>query len=295
MTTAPVGQSYPVRLDQVAGNGADQVQGGDVQRLGPGPAPSKPPKKNASGPNATALPSVPVSKQKKPSGYSQVSAGLDNARQAAKAYDEARTKLNDARRIADSPGHKLYEAELKNIENLKAQSEIALKESARADIALTAAVSVTINKSSCTTQGKCNFVSAQKAAAKLDADVRSDGNQSLAEGTIAKDEARARQFALRTEIDSVLSDLAYDSLKSVKRQDKPKLLKEVASWIATIEDSPTATNSFGRLKPILVKLLRAGSENDKALIHDLLDACEKQRMSITNAQKDEVGLPHSSP
>jgi hypothetical protein len=236
-------------------------------------------------------PSVPVSKQKKLSGYSQVTAALDNARLAAKAYDQAATKFRDAQRAADDPSHKLNETELKALERLKAERDAAFEKSRQADIKLTAAVSATINKSSCTIKGTCTFSSARKAAADLDEAVRTDSGNLQ----ITKDEVRARQFALRTEIDSVLSGLAYDSLKSVKRQDKPKLLEEVASWVATIEDSPTATNSFGRLKPILVKLLRAGSESDKALIHDLLDACEKQRMNITNAQKDEVGLPHSSP
>jgi hypothetical protein len=75
MTTAPVGQAYPVLLDQVAGNGPGQAQAGDVQRLGLGSASSKTPKRNASGPHATTLPSVSGVQAKKGTRPSNCSSG----------------------------------------------------------------------------------------------------------------------------------------------------------------------------------------------------------------------------
>jgi hypothetical protein len=296
MTAAPVEQSHPARLDQVAGNRSGHVQGADVQRLGPDSTPAR--KGSASGPPTATLPPVPVSKQGTASDYGKVTAALDKVQPAAAAFYEASRNFNDARRAAGSPGHEVDETELAKLEDLKVKLTEAYEKMVRAQKELKGAVSTTINTSSCASGGKCNFSSAQKAAEKLDADVSSAGNRLQTEAKITKDEARDRQQALRVALNSVLADLASDSLRrlidgQVKAQDRNKLVKEVAWWVAKGEEYPAATNQFGHLKPI-VESLKANSTNKPkttALINDLLAACEKQGMVITNDQKNEIGVP----
>jgi hypothetical protein len=238
----------------------------------------------------------PVSKQKKAPG--QVTAALDNARLAGKAYDKVRTRFDDARRLADDPGHKLNKTELIALEGLKAERDAAFEKSRQAGIKLTAAVSATINKSSCTIKGICTFSSARKAAADLDEAVRTDSGNLQ----ITKDEARDRQIAVRTATNSVLSDLAYDSLNSLfdgraKTKDSKERIKEVVSWVTTRENYPEVTTPFARLKTI-VNLLKDKSPIDKkiqrevaALIDDLLRGYEDKGMSLTTQQKSEIGAP----
>lgn len=312
MTTAPVGQSYPAQPDQVQANGPGHVQGGDGQRFSPGSAPSRTGKGSASGPHTAPLPSVAQAKRKPAPGYSEVIAALGDVPLAAAAYlkaikkfDDASNKLGDTISNANEPGHKLNETELKDLkdlEGLKAERDAALTKSAHAKAKLIAAVRTTINKSSCTTHGKCNFSSAQEAAAKLDEAVRKDSSKLQAEGKITKDEANDRQVTLRTATNEVLTDFAYDSLRSLidgraNAQERGEIVNDVVSWVAKDEGYPAATTRFGHLKPIIISLKAYSRIDGKnqgnvtALINDLLAKCEKQGMEITKEQKKEIGVP----
>ena len=251
----------------------------------------------------TASPSAPKAlKPKTTAGHrDEITTALDNARNAAAAYEKAAEEFRKAQTEAGDPKRKLTESDLQELERLKAAHIAAFKNAEQATAKLSKAVSISIVKA-CTTRGICDVGSAQKAAAKLDDAVREHGSKLQAGGT-SKEEVADRQVAVRREISFAISARALDRLGPVikgkaNEEDRAKLIKEVASWAVVQEDHPAATTPVGRLSTIVgllnvdVRFNPNNKERVTALINDLVAACERKGMNLSPMQRREI-LPPS--